>query len=138
VDWRPDLQNEVQDAEEPEAGRRGCWEHQEARPTVLLGEDGALPFRAVPPLDEEQTQPAVLVVTDHGIRCRLGSISSRCARSGGPNRKSCGEVWKETGKWKSRWKIRDLLADGRCRQAALDFLSATDVGKLVRRGRCGE
>jgi len=41
------------------------------------------------------------------------------------------EVQKETGKWKSRWKIRDLLADGRCAQAVLDFLTSTDVGRLV-------
>jgi len=27
----PDLQEEVQDAEKPEAGRYGCWEYQEAR-----------------------------------------------------------------------------------------------------------
>jgi len=27
--------------------------------------------------------------------------------------------------------IRDLLADGRCAQAVLDFLSSTDVGRLV-------
>jgi len=38
---------------------------------------------------------------------------------------------KKTGRWKSRWKIRDLLADGRCGQAVLDFLSSTDVGRLV-------
>jgi len=38
---------------------------------------------------------------------------------------------KETGKWKSRWKIRDLLADRRCGQAVLDFLTSTDVGRLV-------
>jgi len=24
------------------------------------------------------------------------------------------ELWKETGRWKSQWKIRDLLADGWC------------------------
>jgi len=41
------------------------------------------------------------------------------------------EVRKESGKWKGRWRIRDLLADGRCSQAVLDFLSTTDVGKLV-------
>jgi hypothetical protein len=37
------------------------------------------------------------------------------------------------GDWegKSRFKIRDLLADGRCSRAVLDFLSSTDVGKLV-------
>jgi len=42
-----------------------------------------------------------------------------------------GEVQKETGRWKSRWKIRDLLADGRCSQSVLDVLSSTDVGRLV-------
>ena len=30
-----------------------------------------------------------------------------------------------------RWKIRDLFADERCSQAVPDFLSATDVGRLV-------
>jgi len=40
-------------------------------------------------------------------------------------------VQKETGRWKSRWKIRDLLADKRCGKAVLDFLTATDVGWLV-------
>ena len=38
-------------------------------------------------------------------------------------------MWGETGRWKSRWKIQDLLADGRCSQAVLGFLSATDVGR---------
>jgi len=38
------------------------------------------------------------------------------------------EVKKETGGWKDRWKIRDLLADERCGRAVLDFLSSTDVG----------
>jgi len=41
------------------------------------------------------------------------------------------EVRKETAKGKDRWKIRDLLADERCGQAALDFLSTTDVGRRV-------
>ena len=43
------------------------------------------------------------------------------------------EVKKETGRWKDRWKVRDLLADGRCSQAVLDFLLATDVGRRVPR-----
>jgi len=41
------------------------------------------------------------------------------------------EVQKETGRWKSRQKIRDLLSDWRCGQAVLDFLSSTDVGRLA-------
>ena len=38
---------------------------------------------------------------------------------------------KETGKWKDRWRVRDLLADRRCSRAVLDFLSTTDVGRRV-------
>jgi ribonuclease HI len=41
------------------------------------------------------------------------------------------EVRKETGQGKSRWKVRDLLADERCSRAVLDFLSTTDVGRRV-------
>jgi len=41
------------------------------------------------------------------------------------------EVRKETKKGKSRWKIQDLMADGRCSQAVLCILSTTDVGRLV-------
>jgi ribonuclease HI len=44
------------------------------------------------------------------------------------------EVKKETGRWKDRWKIRDLLADGRCSRAVLEFLAATDVGRRVLPG----
>jgi len=40
-------------------------------------------------------------------------------------------VLKETKRWKSRWTIRDLLADGWCAQAVLDFLSSTNVGRMV-------
>jgi len=41
------------------------------------------------------------------------------------------EVRKETGRWKGRWKVRDLMADERCGRAVLDFLSTTDVGRRV-------
>jgi hypothetical protein len=41
------------------------------------------------------------------------------------------EVGKETGRWKSGWTIRDLLADVRCSRAVLDFLSTPDVGRRV-------
>ena len=38
------------------------------------------------------------------------------------------EVLEESEREKSRFKIRDHLADGRCSQSVLDFLSTTDVG----------
>jgi len=41
------------------------------------------------------------------------------------------EVWKEMGRGRSRFPIRDLLADDRCSRAVLDFLSTTDVGRLA-------
>ena len=41
------------------------------------------------------------------------------------------EVKKETGRWKDRLKIRDLLVDWRCSRAVLDFLSSTSVGRRV-------
>jgi len=41
------------------------------------------------------------------------------------------EVRKETGRWKSGWRIRDLFADRRCSQAVLDFLTSTDIGRIV-------
>jgi len=33
------------------------------------------------------------------------------------------------GKW--RWRAHELFADQRCSQALLDFLTATDVGRIV-------
>jgi len=59
------------------------------------------------------------------------TTSSRCVRNGRCSRRLWAEVLKETKRWKSRWTVLDLLADGRCGQAVLDFLSSTDVGRLV-------
>jgi len=41
------------------------------------------------------------------------------------------EVRKETGRGKGRFTIRHLLADTRCSQSVLDFLTTTDVGGQV-------
>jgi len=41
------------------------------------------------------------------------------------------EVKKEIGRWKDGWTVRDLLSDGRCSRAVLDFLSTTDVNRWV-------
>jgi hypothetical protein len=41
------------------------------------------------------------------------------------------EIRKETGRWKSRWKVRDRLADDRCTRAVLGLLSTTYVGRLA-------
>jgi len=126
---RRDLQEEIQDAEELEAGRRGGWGHQEAFLTVLPSEDGALPYRAVSSQDEEQAHPQCR-------RCRCPTPTRDRLLKVRPEWKAqqkilWAEVWKEMGKGKSRFMIRDLLADRRCSQAVVDFLSTTDVGRLV-------
>jgi len=41
------------------------------------------------------------------------------------------EVRKETGRWKSGWKIRDLRADEWCSRVVQGFLNSRDVGRLV-------
>ena len=38
---------------------------------------------------------------------------------------------KETGRWKSRWRIRDLFADKRFSQVVLDLVMTTDMGRIV-------
>ena len=117
---QPDLEAEISNAEEPEAGRHGCGQHQEVGLEGLPAEVGACTHRAVPALDQSQALCAVLVVPEPN------------ADEGPPLQGMLEvEVKKETGRWKSRWKIRDLLADERCSQAVLDFLSTTDVGRLV-------
>ena len=41
------------------------------------------------------------------------------------------EVYKETGRGKRWWRAHELFAEQRCSQALLDFLTATDVGRIV-------
>jgi len=41
------------------------------------------------------------------------------------------EMQKETCSWKGRFTAWDLLADKKCSQAVLDFISITDVGRLA-------
>jgi len=68
-------------------------------------------------------------------RCRIQTrehLFKLCPERKAQKKILWAEVLKETGKWKSRWKIRDLLADARCSQAVLDFLNATGVGRRVQ------
>ena len=55
----------------------------------------------------------------------------RCPRWKEEQRTLWEEVYKETGRGRWRWKAHELFAEGKCSQAVLDFLSSTDVGKIV-------
>jgi len=41
------------------------------------------------------------------------------------------EVWKEIGKGREQWKVHELFAERTCSQVLQDFLSSTDIGKIV-------
>ena len=63
VGWWPDLQEQIQNVEKPEAGWHGCREHQTACREVLSAEDGARSYWPVPALGESAPYRAVLVVS---------------------------------------------------------------------------
>ena len=91
VGWGPNLQAQVQDAVHEEARQHGCGKFQEAGLEILSAEDGARPPRAVPPMDEEPPPP--LSAGSVSARRKHGIISSRSARRGRLNRRSCGRRW---------------------------------------------
>jgi len=86
--WRPDLQ-EARNAEEPETGRHGGWEFQEACLKVLPTEDRSLPLRAIPHLAEESAHSSA-GGADAGRRPGITS-SSRCVPHGRHTRRSRGQ-----------------------------------------------
>jgi len=58
-------------------------------------------------------------------------LLKRCPRWKKEQKDLWEEVWKETGKGRERWKVHELFAERTCSQALLDFLSSTDIGKIV-------
>jgi len=55
----------------------------------------------------------------------------RCPKWKEEQRTLWKEVYKETGRGRERWKAHQLFAEVGCSQAVLDFLSSTDVGRIV-------
>jgi len=69
-------------------------------------------------------------------RCRCpkqtrNHLLKRCSRWKKEQKDLWEEVWKETGKGRKWWKVHELFAERRCSQVLLDFLSSTDIGKIV-------
>jgi len=58
-------------------------------------------------------------------------LLKRCPRWKKEQRTLWEEVYKETGRGRERWKAHELFAESECSQSVLDFLSSTDVGKIV-------
>ena len=84
----------------------------------------------MPELDEEPTYRSVLVVL---VGRRRETTCSRSAPNGRPNRRSCGQRLGRKPGGEEPVTVQDL-ADLRCSQAVLGFLSAADVGRLVPAG----
>jgi hypothetical protein len=58
-------------------------------------------------------------------------LFKNCSRWRKQQKTLWGEVRRDTGRGKNRFKIRDLFADERCTRAILSFLRATKVGRRV-------
>ena len=127
--WGPGSPKQITGCRKARAGRHGCRVNQKACLTVLLAEDGALSHRAVPPLPQCWWYRYQIQTREHLFKV--------CLEWKAQQKILWAEVLKGTGKWKSRWKTRDFLADGRCSQAVLDFplLRIWEGGCRLRRTR---
>ena len=101
---------------------------KEACLAILPDQDGALSNRTVPQLDEEPAHPAMLVVPtpEPDPEASLQGVTGVEGPAKDPVGGGAEGDREGTGRGKDRWKIRDPLADERCRRAVLDFLSTTD------------
>ena len=103
--------------------QHGSREHQEAHLEVLLTETSLGSTNA--------RRGESLSASGAGARQTRDHLFQVCHEWKAQQKILWAEVLNETVGRKSRWKIRVLLADGRCSQAVLEFLSTTDVGRLV-------
>ena len=129
VGWGQDLQEEVQDADEPETRRHGGWERQTTCRTVLPAEDGALPHGRVSALDNIPADGPLLVVPTP--QADGEHLLKGCPKWRKQQRTLWKEVWKETGKGRRWWKAHEIFADRRYSQAVLNFLASTEVRKTA-------
>ena len=95
---------------------------------VSPAQDGALPYRAIPGVDEEFGDGGMRVVptqdTDSGAPAQ--ALQEMDAAED-----TWAEVRKRTGRGRDRFTVRELLADERCARAVLGFLRTTKVGSGV-------
>jgi len=126
--WRPDLQDDIPDAKKSEAGRRGIWEIQEDRLTFYQVKTGhCLTGQRHNRTKNRSTPQCWWCWYPTQTREHLFKVSGVEA----PQKILWAEAKEESGRWKDRWKIWDLLADERCGRTVLDFLSSTDVRRRV-------
>jgi len=124
-----DKEKEVQDAGEDEAAGSGGVSPQKTGRAVPPAQDGALPHRAIPGVDEELGHGGVRVVpvqdADPGTPAQALQEVEDAAED------DVGRSSKATERDKDRFTVRDLMADERCTRAVLDFLRTKKVGSKV-------
>jgi hypothetical protein len=88
----------------------------------------------MPPMDEESDSREVRLVSaqDADLGTPVQNLPALEAAAEDPVGGAAAEVWKEIGRGKNRFKIRDLFADERCTRAILGFLRMTEVGRRVK------
>jgi len=113
VGGRLDLQDKVPDAENLEAGRHGSWEHQEVGLAVYqIKTRHCLTGQYLNWTKNRPTPQCWWCRYPNQTREHLFKV---CPEWNAQQKILWGEVRKETGRAKDRWKIRDLLADEGCR-----------------------
>jgi len=120
-----DHASQVQDPRATTSGPHGGRQQQKERRALLPAEIRTFPHRPVPQVDQESPKCQVPMVPVPVPVPR--PPSEELSGMEDAAKSDVGEVKKETGRWKSRWNIRDLFADPRCSQAILDFLASTQV-----------
>jgi len=104
--WRPDLQEVYTRCRGPDVTVAGYSKRLASR-FYQLKTGHCLAGQYVPALDGKIGPVLVVPIPD--------ADSLRCVPSGRPSRRVLwAEVQKESGRKKSRCRIRDLLTDGRC------------------------
>jgi len=122
-------QEEAQDVGKPEAQRHGCGQLQRLASRYYRIKAGhCLSGKYLQWTENRPTTQCWWCPCQMQTREQPFKV---CPEWKGQRKILWAEVLKETRRRKRRFAVRDLLADGRCGQAVLDFLPTTDVGRLV-------
>jgi len=127
--WKPDLQEEIQNAEEPEPD--GTVAGSSKRPASRFYQLKTGHYLSGQCLRWGKNRPAAQCWWCRYRTQTRDHLFKVCPEWKAQQKSLWAEVQEESGRRKGRRRIRDLLAGGWCSQVVLDFLFTTDVGRLV-------
>jgi len=127
-----DRAGKIQDPRATTSRPHGRRQQQEKRRALLPAKIRTCSHRPISQVDKKPPKRQMRMVSIPVPDCQSRDhLLKSCLEWKTQQKVMWEKVKKETGRWKSRWKIRDLFADPRCSQAVLDFLASTQVGRRV-------